>query len=121
MTERVRVCSPAVKIATFAAEAYPLHATNLWDFLPPKRFTLLVCLLHQATVSTRDEVVDMFLKRMHKLRDRAKEELEHLREKERGTTEHLIAVFSDILQTTTEAQDHAAIGKVVSEVLSREG
>src|SRR5438874_132931 len=119
--ERLLEGIPAVKIATFAAEAYTLHATNLWDFLPPKRFTLLVCLLHQATVSTRDEVVDMFLKRMHKLRDRAKEELEHLREKERGTTEHLIAVFSDLLQTTTEAQDHAAIGKGVSEVLSREG
>ena len=119
--ERLLEGIPAVKIATFAAEARALHATNLWDFLPPRRFTLLVCLLHQATVSTRDEVVDMFLKRMHKLRDRAKEELEHLREKERGTTEHLIAVFSDILQTTTETQDHAAIGKGVSEVLSREG
>jgi uncharacterized protein DUF4158/Tn3 transposase DDE domain-containing protein len=119
--ERLLEGIPAMKIATFAAEARALHATNLWDFLPPKRFTLLICLLRQAMVSTRDEVVDMFLKRLHKLRDRAKEELELLREKERGTTEHLITVFSDLLQTTTEAQDRAEIGRGVSEVLSRAG
>jgi len=112
---------PSVKITTFVAEARALHATNLWDFLPPKRFTLLVCLLHHATISTRDEVVDMFLKRMHKLRDQAKEELEHLREKERGTTEHLISIFTDILQTTAETQDHAEMGKGVRKIVDRSG
>ena len=119
--ERLLEGIPAVKIATFAAEARALHATNLWDFLPLKRFTLLVCLLHQATLSTRDEVIDMFLKRMHKLRDQAKEELERVREKERETTEHLISVFTDLLQTTTETHDNAELGKGVREVLDRSG
>jgi hypothetical protein len=98
-----------------------LHATNLWDFTLPKRFTLLVCLIHQTTISTRDEIVQMFLRRMNKLQDRAKEELETIRGKERATTEHLIDVFTDILQTTTATPDNAEMGKGVREVLDRSG
>lgn len=39
---------PYAKIKHLAAEAHALHATNLWDFTLPKRFTLLVCLIHQT-------------------------------------------------------------------------
>ena len=74
---------PHAKVTQFAAEARAQHASDMWDFAPPKRFTLLVCLLHQATVAKRDEVVQMFLKRMSKLRERAKEELVLIRERER--------------------------------------
>src|SRR6266567_4768931 len=70
--ERVLKGIPYAKIKHLAEEARALHATNLWDFTPPKRFTLLVCLIHQTTVSTRDEIVQMFLRRMSKLQDRAK-------------------------------------------------
>jgi hypothetical protein len=45
------------KIKHLAAEARGLHATNLWDYTPPKRFTLLICLIQQATVTTRDEII----------------------------------------------------------------
>jgi hypothetical protein len=83
----------------------------MWDFAPPKRFTLLVCLLHQATVATRDEVVQMVLKRMSKLHERAKEELVLIREREREITEHLIAVFSDVLHTSTQIEDNAKMGQ----------
>ena len=37
---------------------------------------VLVCLIAQAQVSTRDEILQMFTKRMSKLTSRAKEELE---------------------------------------------
>jgi TnpA family transposase len=78
-------------------------------------------LIHQETISTRDEIVDMFLKRMSKLRDRAKEELERLRDSERKTTEHLVEVLADVLQTTTETEDDAKMGQQVREVFKREG
>lgn len=79
------------KITHFAAEARALHADDLRDFTLPKRLTLLVCLIHQETISTRDEIADMFLKRMSKLHDRAREELERLRASECKVTEHLVA------------------------------
>lgn len=76
--ERLVEGLPATKVTHFAAEARSFHADELRDFTLPKRLTLLVCLIHRETISTRDEIVEMFLKRMSKFRERAKEELERL-------------------------------------------
>jgi TnpA family transposase len=109
------------KVKRLAEEAHSLHATNLWDFAASKRLALLVCLIAQAQVSTRDEILQMFTKRMSKLTTRAKEELERLREGERAISEHLVEVFSDVLQVTTETQDAAASDQQIRAVLEREG
>jgi hypothetical protein len=109
------------KVKHLAEEAHSLHATNLWDFAASKCLTLLVCLIAQAQVSTRDEILQMFTKRMSKLTTRAKEELERLREGERAISEHLVEVFSDVLQVTTETQDAAASDQQIRAVLEREG
>jgi hypothetical protein len=58
---------PYAKVKHLAEEARSLHATNLWDVAAPKRLALLVCLIAQAQVSTRDEILQMFTKRMSKL------------------------------------------------------
>jgi len=55
------------KIIHLAEEAHSLHASDFSDFLPPKRFALLVCLIHHETIQTRDQIVEMFIKRMSKL------------------------------------------------------
>jgi len=120
MTRLLEDLAPA-KVTHFAAEARALHADDLRDITRPKRLTLLVCLIHQETISTRDEIVEMFLKRMSKLRDRAKDELERRRESERKTTEHLVEILADVLQTTTETEDDAKVGQQVREVFQREG
>jgi len=109
------------KITHLAEEARALHATNVWDFTAPKRLALLVCLIHQATIKTRDEIVQMFIKRISKLTDRAKQELERLRKEERTTTEHLIEVFADVLQTSTETQDPVETSTQIRDVLERAG
>jgi hypothetical protein len=119
--ERLVEGIPYAKIQHFAAEARALPTGDLAKFGRAKRLTLLVCLLYQEQVSTRDEIAEMFLKRMHKLQERAKQELEQLREKERETTEHLLAVFTDVLQTATETQDDAETGSHVREILDRSG
>jgi TnpA family transposase len=109
------------KIIHLAEEARALHASDLGDFTPPKRFALLVCLLHQATVATRDEIVQMFITRMRKLKTRAKEELERLRTEDRTTTEHLIEVFTDVLQANTDTQDVTEAGTQIRAVLDSAG
>jgi 3-dehydroquinate synthetase len=98
-----------------------LHTSDLWDFTPPKRFALLVCLLHQATVATRDEIVQMFIIRMRKLKTRAKEELERLRTGDRTTTKRLIEVFTDVLQANTDTQDVTEAGTQIRAVLDIAG
>ncbi len=90
----------SAKIKYLAEEARALHATNFWVFTASKRLALLVCLIHHATIATRDEIVQMFIKRMSNLTTRAKQELERIRKEERVTTEHFIEVFTEVLQVS---------------------
>ena len=112
---------PPVKVRHLAEEAQALYATNLQDFSVPKRLALLVCLLHRATVSTRDEILQMFIKRMSSLTTKAEEELDRLREGERDLSEHLIEVLADVLHVTNDTPDPAASAEAIREVLEREG
>ncbi len=73
------------KIVHLAQEARSLYPSDLLDFTEPRRYTLLVCLIVQAVVSTRDEITQMFLKRVARLTEKAKQELERLRG---GTSDH---------------------------------
>src|SRR5260221_711952 len=109
------------KITRLAQEARSLYPSDLLDFSAPRRLTLLARLLSQATVSTKDEIIQMFLKRMSKLTEKAKQELLRLREEERAITEHLIEVFADVVQASTDAQDPTDRGMHIREVLDREG
>ncbi len=104
-TERFVEGVRSSKITRLAQEARSLYPSDLLDFSAPRRLTLLACLLSQATVSTKDEIIQMFLKRMSKLTEKAKQELLRLREEERAITEHLIEVFADVVQASTDAQD----------------
>jgi hypothetical protein len=109
------------KVKRLAEEAASLHATNLWDFSTEKRLSLLVCLIQEATISTRDEILQMFIKRISRMTTRAKEELERVRNEERGTAEHLVEVFADVLAAAAEKEDAAKTMGVIQEVLDREG
>jgi hypothetical protein len=82
------------KIKHFAAEAKALDAATLRSFTDPKRYTLLVCVLQQAQVTTRDNLVDMFRRHLQHLHTRGKEALQHLREQQRETTERLLGILA---------------------------
>ncbi len=109
------------KITHLAQEARSLYPSDLLDVSAPRRLTLLACLIAQATVSTRDEIIQMFLKRMSTLTAKAKHELERLREEEREITEHLIEVLADVVQASTDAHTPTDRGTHVRAILDREG
>src|SRR5262249_53004526 len=69
---------PPVKSQHFAAEAKALDAAELKEITPPKRLTLLVCLIHRMQTQTRDALVDMFCKRMATFHKQARETLQRL-------------------------------------------
>jgi hypothetical protein len=54
--ERLTKALPPAKVTHFAAEARSLHADDLRDFTLPKRLTLLVCLIHQETISKLGQI-----------------------------------------------------------------
>ena len=52
------------KVHQFAAEVEKAEARDLLDMNPAKRYTHLVCLIHQRQVDTKDQLTDLFLKRI---------------------------------------------------------
>lgn len=74
-------------------------------------------MIYRARVTTRDHLVDMFLKRVALIHKRGKEELELLREQHRSKTEYLISVFTEVLQASDGTENDARLGKQVRELL----
>ena len=76
------------KIRQFSSEAMAysigdmrsIHNSN-------KQLSLLLCLLHQAQSNTRDELIEMFLRRMSKIRNSAKDKLHSFQEKHQAIEE----------------------------------
>ncbi|MFL5652637.1 MAG: hypothetical protein ACJ8CB_00410 [Ktedonobacteraceae bacterium] len=74
-------------------------------------------------MSTRDDLIEMFLKRMASIQVRAKEELQRQCVEQQQTTEQLIAVLTDLVETAEEDrdQDDETFGKHLREVLLKQG
>ena len=85
------------KIADFAGEAHAADAAVMRDVAQPKRTALLACLVHVARTRARDELADMFCKRMAVITKRAKAELEEIREQGREISERLIEHYRELL------------------------
>ena len=86
------------KIADFAGEAAAADAAVMRDVCQPKRTALLACLVHVAQTRARDELVEMFCKRMAVITKRARAELEALREEGRAISERLIEHYRELLE-----------------------
>jgi hypothetical protein len=103
---------PAAKIAHFAAEARALDAAEMGEFALVKRIVLEACLVHQARIRARDDLVTMLCKRVHILHNKAKELLAKIREEQRERNERMLGVFGDMLSAAHDV-DAAARAAVV--------
>ena len=86
------------KIADFAGEASAGDAAVLRDYAPDKRTALLACLVHSARARARDDVAEMFCKRVARMTTQARNALDEIREHQRAITERLIANYRDVLE-----------------------
>lgn len=107
------------KVKSFAAQAKALDISEFQDIKLTKRRTLLLCLLHQAQVKTRDHLVEMFLKRLQTIHTKAK--LVELREKHLTQTEALLGVLAQILVVFNGSLNDTALGQQVQSVLTCHG
>ncbi|MBL8470801.1 MAG: Tn3 family transposase [Rhodocyclaceae bacterium] len=112
---------PNTKIKHFAAEAKALDAAELKKFTPPKRYVLVLSLIHRARVQARDDLADMFIKRMNHIHRRGKDELERLRIRYRQKTEHLVATLADVIQVLEAQPVDAEAGRSIRSLLSTRG
>jgi hypothetical protein len=88
---------PPGKISHFAGEARVTDAADFSKIGEDKRFTLLASLIHVLRTSARDEVTDMFCKRMAVIHKKGRARLEALREEHRVESERLLEVFGEVL------------------------
>jgi hypothetical protein len=94
----------------FATEAYQLEVSDFRDLRSPKRRrTLLLCLLHQMQVRTRDQLTTMFLKRVRAMHNSGKKKLRVLQDAYRAMSEEVTDTFAQIVdraaETTAEEAD----------------
>ena len=111
------------KIRQFAAEAVALDVGAMRD-IPhlAQRYSLLICLLYHALVQTRDELVEMLLKRMRRTTTAAKKRLQELQDQHRELEEQMLAVFADVLdQTIHMPDDNATLGRGVRAIFEDHG
>jgi TnpA family transposase len=94
---------PPGKISHFAGEARVTDAADFSKIGEDKRFTLLASLIHVLRTSARDEVTDMFCKRMAVIHKKGRARLEALREEHRVESERLLEVFGEVLAAAREA------------------
>ncbi len=110
------------KIRQFAAEAHAYEISDMRGIRnDAKRYTLLLSLLHQTQSKTRDELIDMFLKRMKRVQHAAQDKLRDLQEKHREMEESLIGVLGQVLQHAEGGDANDVLGQHVREILNDQG
>lgn len=112
---------PPLKLKHFAAEAKALDAAEPKDFAPPKRYALLVCLIHRMRIQCRDQLALMLIKRMQKIQQRAKDELEELRLQYREKTATLISLLAEVVTTSEHAFSDEQAGSSIRQLLAEHG
>ncbi|MCA1698105.1 MAG: hypothetical protein LC790_04055, partial [Actinobacteria bacterium] len=100
------------RIADFAGEAMAADAGVMRDVAPLKRLALLACVVHVARTRARDDLAEMFCKRMGQVTKLAKAELAEIREHQAEMSERLITNYRSVLgcldPRNSEAPDAAA-------------
>ncbi len=112
---------PSSKIKHFAAEAKALDAAELKAFTPAKRYVLILSLLLRARLRIRDDLADMFIKRMNRIHQRGKDELERLRLQFREKTEQLVATLADVIAVLENQPLDAEAGRLIRSLLLARG
>ncbi|GAB3265951.1 Tn3 family transposase [Chitinimonas naiadis] len=112
---------PDTKIRHFAAQALAYDVAELNECAEPKRHTLTLALIHRMQVRARDQLTEMFLRRMATIHKRAKEELEGIQRKQRGQVERLVCTLDGVLEIVEREADDAIAGREVREYLAPSG
>ncbi|MFK7848125.1 MAG: Tn3 family transposase [Rhodothermales bacterium] len=86
-----------------------------------RRYTLLLSLLQEAQANTRDQLIDMFLKRMKGVHHSAQHKLRELQEKHREMEESLIDVLGQVLQQADTCATDKMLGKNIRSVFEKQG
>lgn len=117
MTPFLQGLAPS-KVKYYAAEAKSLDASELKDYSEPKRITLLICLIHQAQVKTKDHLADMFQKRIGAIHKSSRKDHQDMKEQKQSELEDLVSIFNDVLLVMASENDDIAHEKIKETIAS---
>ncbi|MCK5920482.1 MAG: hypothetical protein KAG66_06045, partial [Methylococcales bacterium] len=106
----------------FAAQAYALELGDIRDIQGHgKRYTLLLCLLHDAQVSTYVQLTTMFLHRIRTIHRNAYEKLKQFREAQLAIIEQIVTTLGEIAHASLDIDDNGKLGALVRATLDLHG
>lgn len=108
---------PETKIRHFANQALAYDVAELRECTEAKRYALILALIHRMQIRTRDQLTEMFMRRVATIHKRAKEELESLQRQQRGQVERLIGTLDEVLAILEHEPDDAKAGAEIRECL----
>jgi hypothetical protein len=88
-----------------------LDASDLKDLNSSKRYALMLAVIQRLRSRVRDDIAEMFVRRMAKIHKRAKEELNAIILGQRARSEALIAKLADVLAIVAENLPDAELGR----------
>ncbi|MGF6439935.1 hypothetical protein QF001_000689 [Paraburkholderia youngii] len=91
------------------------------DTLPDKRYTLIVALLSRMRVRTRDDLADMFVRRMGAIQKRANDELEIVQRRQREKVEDLVVLLDGVVDILADEADEKTIAQSIRQWLAPKG
>jgi TnpA family transposase len=112
---------PPLKRKHFALEAKALDAAEMKDFTAPKRYALLLCLIQRMRTQTRDQLGEMFIKRMHTFRQHAKDELARLRTQHQEKTVQLLSLLAEVVTVCEQPAADEDVGRQIKGLVSTQG
>jgi TnpA family transposase len=119
--QRLLVDVLPTKLVHLGADAKLFDAPKFQELERAKRYTYLLCLLHQTQMRARDDLVEMFLRRIARIHKQGKKALEILRKHQQETSDNLMAIFGQIVQQTAETPDDTQLGHDVRYLLAIRG
>lgn len=101
------------KIRYFGSIAKQLDAPSLKDFQEDKRLVCILCLIKLMQTRTRDQLGEMFLKRMAVITKQAKNILEEKQKKQRSTVEALVITLGGVIKIIQAEDNDALAGRKI--------
>lgn len=112
---------PATRLKHLSEMAAVMDAGEMKDLSAAKRYTLTLALIRQMRVRCRDNIAEMFIRRMAACQGTAKEDLLEVQKRQRRLSEELIAKLEEILELLAQRLDDAETGRRVRELLAPYG
>jgi hypothetical protein len=112
---------PTSKLRHLAHQAALLDADDLRRTTASRRYALMLALIHRMRVRARDDLAEMFIRRVGTLHKRARDELVRIQLHQRVMAEQLVARLDDVLAILLEESEDLPAGRRIRALLTPEG